>query len=111
MIPQENPPRRRAGKGRSRPEVAFRASREAMLGADGLRVSHATGTVPAKPPARKRASTPPAPPAAASAAEDALHASREAMLGKDGLQVTKGQGTVPAGPGRPPRRKKTARKK
>jgi|GEM_PF-3702821 len=108
MIPRENAPRRGAGRKRGKSDVALRGSREAMLGADGLKVSRASGIVPAKPPSTRR---PPVHEEDTPPAEEEFHASREAMLGKDGLHVTRGLGTVPAGPGHAPRRKKPARKK
>ena len=61
-------------------DVALRGSREAMLGADGLRVSKASGTVPAKSPDAARPSAY-AGDQPAKVADDEVHASREASLG------------------------------
>lgn len=61
-------------------DAAVRGSREAMLGADGLRVSRASGTTPATRPDDSRPSAyaghDPEP-----VADDEVHASREASLG------------------------------
>lgn len=58
----------------------LRGSREATLGADGLNVSQASGTVPASPPDDDRPSVyADADPDAAT--DDEFHASREASLG------------------------------
>lgn len=61
-------------------DAALRGSREAMLGADGLRVSKASGTVPAKRPddSRPSAYVDDIP---GEVADDEVHASREASLG------------------------------
>ena len=107
MEKQHNVPRRR--KGRNVPkqaQVGPRASREAYLGADGLRVTRASGIVPVGPskpagsPARAQDSTSEPP------QEERSQASREAMLGKDGLRLSRGLGTVPASP----RRGRTSKK-
>lgn len=58
----------------------LRGSREAMLGADGLRVSKASGTVPAKRPDDSRPSAY-ADDDPEQVADDEVHASREASLG------------------------------
>lgn len=62
-------------------EEPFRASREASLGADGLNVSQASGTVPARAPDDSRQ---PAYADSAPASDDEFHASREASLGGPG---------------------------
>lgn len=61
-------------------EAPLRGSREAMLGADGLHVSKASGTTPAMRPddARPSAYADDNP---AKVADDEVHASREASLG------------------------------
>ncbi len=61
-------------------DALLRGSREAMLGADGLRVSKASGTVPAKRPDDSRPSVY-ADDDPAKVADDEVHASREASLG------------------------------
>lgn len=69
----------RRGSGREA-DAVLRGSREAMLGADGLRVSKASGTVPAKRPDDSRPSAY-ADDDPAKVADDEVHASREASLG------------------------------
>lgn len=61
-------------------DAPLRGSREAMLGADGLRISKASGTVPAKRPDDSRPSAY-ADDDPAKSADDEVHASREASLG------------------------------
>ncbi|MFW5969753.1 MAG: hypothetical protein ACOCP9_03870 [Halofilum sp. (in: g-proteobacteria)] len=61
-------------------DAPLRGSREAMLGADGLRVSKASGTVPAKRPDDSRPSAY-ADDDSDKVADDEVHASREASLG------------------------------
>lgn len=61
-------------------DAPLRGSREAMLGADGLRVSKASGTTPAKRPDDSRPSAY-ADDNPATVADDEVHASREASLG------------------------------
>ena len=70
---------KRAAGGRET-DTPLRGSREAMLGADGLRVSKASGTVPAKRPDDSRPSAY-ADADPAEAADNEVHASREASLG------------------------------
>lgn len=69
----------RAGAGKET-DAPLRGSREAMLGADGLRVSKASGTTPAKKPDDSRPSAY-ADDDPAKVADDEVHASREASLG------------------------------
>lgn len=69
----------RAAGGREA-DAPLRGSREAMLGADGLRVSKASGTVPAKRPDDSRAPVY-ADDDPGKVADDEVHASREASLG------------------------------
>jgi hypothetical protein len=66
-----------AGKGTDAP---LRGSREAMLGADGLRVSKASGTTPSRKPDDSRPSAY-ADDHPDKVADDEVHASREASLG------------------------------
>lgn len=61
-------------------DAPLRGSREAMLGADGLHISKASGTVPAKRPDDSRPSAY-ADDDPAKVADDEVHASREASLG------------------------------
>jgi len=61
-------------------DAPLRGSREAMLGADGLRVSKASGTVPSKRPDDSRPSAY-ADDDPAKVIDDEVHASREASLG------------------------------
>lgn len=61
-------------------DAGVRGSREAMLGADGLRVSKASGTTPSKRPDDSRPSAY-ADDDPARVADDEVHASREASLG------------------------------
>jgi len=66
--------------GGRKPDAALRGSREALLGAEGLRVSKASGTVPAQRPDDTRPSAY-ADDDPAKVADDEVHASREASLG------------------------------
>ena len=61
-------------------DAPLRGSREAMLGADGLRISKASGTVPARRADDSRPSAY-ADDDPAKVADDEVHASREARLG------------------------------
>lgn len=72
----------------------IRGSREATLGTEGLRVSTASGTVPATAPDDNR------PPVYADskpeiAAEEEFHASREANLGGSAVAARPAGGLVP----------------
>lgn len=87
----------RKDEGPARDEEAgagVRGSREAMLGADGLRVSKASGTTPATRPDDSRPSAyaddDPEPVAA-----DEVHASREASLGGTATEKHPAGGLAP----------------
>jgi len=79
MIKTENKQQR--GGPAADTEEPLRASREASLGAGGLSVSQASGTVPARPPDESRQ---PVYAGSAPASDDEFHASREASLGGPG---------------------------
>lgn len=68
---------------RNDPGGPLRGSREAMLGADGLRVSKASGTVPSKAPDDRR----PSAYADAAPAHEGSTASREASLGGTAVET------------------------
>lgn len=66
-------------------DAPLHGSREAMLGADGLRISKASGTVPAKRPDDSRRAVY-ADEDPARVADDEVHASREASLGGTAIE-------------------------
>lgn len=83
-----------SGVGERDTDTALYGSREAMLGADGLRVSKASGTVPATAPVEDRPSAY-ADAAPGAASPDESYASREASLGGSAPETAPAGGLAP----------------